>query len=94
MSPRVGSDSVEWRDLQIELRDVKQLPEGFIALADGEGGKQIMCKLPPRFRPASVTSYSVVRLLNVGLAHDGDGLRVVWSKFSEVFWEPSRVLNR
>lgn len=81
-------ESIQWRDLQITLEDVEQLPEGFIArIGPHESKKRILCKLPPRFRPASVRSYAIVRLLNVGFVPEGtDALRIVWSSFSEAFW--------
>lgn len=81
-------ESVRWRDLEIALEDVEALPEGFIAhVGRDQNKKRIACKLPPRFRPVSIRSYTIVRLLNVGLVPEGtDALRIVWSVFSEAFW--------
>jgi hypothetical protein len=80
--------TTEWRDLEIELQDVDQLPEGFIAsIGHDQYKKRILCKLPARFRPASISSYAVVRLLHVGLIPEGpDALRILWSSVSEAFW--------
>jgi hypothetical protein len=51
-------------------------------------------RLPARFRPPSIRSYAVVRLLNVGLAPEGaDTLRIVWSSFSEAFWGDASALE-
>jgi len=85
----------EWRDLEIELQDVDQLPEGFIArIGPDQYEKRILCKLPARFRPASVGSYAVVRLLNVGLIPEGtDVFRIMWSSLSEAFWGDTSLLN-
>lgn len=81
-------ESIQRRDLEIALEDVEQLPEGFIAYIGGDQSrKRILCKLPARFRPVSIRSYAIVRLLNVGLVHEGtDALRIIWSSVSEAFW--------
>jgi CRISPR/Cas system-associated exonuclease Cas4 (RecB family) len=84
---RARTDAVEWRDIQIELDQTEPLSEGFIVRArEKEGVKRIVCKVPHQFRPASMSSYTKVRLLNVRVVADGDGLRIVWSSFSEAFW--------
>ncbi len=88
-------ENIKWRDLEIALQDVEQLPEGFIAhIGAGENKKRILCKLPARFRPASIRSYAVVRLLNVGLVLEGtDAFRIVWSNLSEAFWGDTSSLD-
>jgi CRISPR/Cas system-associated exonuclease Cas4 (RecB family) len=88
-------ESMKWRDLEIALENVEQLPEGFIAhIGGGDNKKRILCKLPVRFRPASLRSYEAVRLLNVGLIPEGpDALRIVWSNFSEAFWGDGTALE-
>ena len=88
-------ESIQWRDLEIALEDVEQLPEGFIAHIGGDKSrKRILCKLPARFRPATIRPYAVVRLLNVGLTREGtDGLRILWSSASEAFWGETSSLN-
>ena len=90
-----GRESIQWRDLEIALEDVEQLPEGFIAHIGGaQSKKRILCKLPSRFRPTSVSTYAVVRLLNVGLIPEGsDTLRIVWTSFSEAFWGAASPLE-
>jgi PD-(D/E)XK nuclease superfamily len=80
-------NSMEWRDLEVELAQTDQFAEGFVVRGKGEeGAKQIVCKVPPQFRTSSITSYKSVRLLNVGLVPNGDGMRVVWCSASEAFW--------
>ncbi len=88
-------ESIKWRDLEIALQDVEQLPEGFIAhIGADQSRKRILCKLPARFRPASIRSYAIVRLLNVGLVPEGtDALRIVWSSLSEAFWGNTSSLD-
>jgi len=88
-------ESIKWRDLEIALQDVEQLPQGFIAqIGADQSRKRILCKLPARFRPASTRSYAIVRLLNVSLVPEGtDGLRIVWSSFSEAFWGDASPLQ-
>jgi hypothetical protein len=97
-SPRAADgdrDSIQWRDLEIALLDVELLPEGFIAHVGAEQSrKRILCKLPARFRPVSIRSYAIVRLLNVGLVPEGtDALRIVWSSLSEAFWGDAPPLD-
>ena len=88
-------ESMKWRDLEIALEIVEQLAEGFIAhIGRGENKKRILCKLPARFRPASLRAYEAVRLLNVGVIPEGpDALRIVWSNFSEAFWDDGSSLE-
>lgn len=88
-------ESIKWRDLEIALQDVEQLPEGFVAhIGADHSRKRILCRLPARFRPVSTRSYAIVRLLNVGLVPEGtDTLRVVWSSLSEAFWGDASPLQ-
>jgi hypothetical protein len=88
-------ESIKWRDLEIALQDVEQLPQGFIAqIGADQSRRRILCKLPARFRPVSIRSYATVRLLNVGLVPEGtDALRIVWSSLSEAFWGDASPLD-
>jgi|HubBroStandDraft_2_1064218.scaffolds.fasta_scaffold00614_9 CRISPR/Cas system-associated exonuclease Cas4 (RecB family) len=81
------TSTLEWRDLEIQLVDAQRLAEGFIARGGPDRAtRQVVCKLPAKFRSSAMDSHEKVRLLSVGLMPDGEGTRVAWSAASEAFW--------